>query len=70
MYLVEHAHHLPIWGIAGIIALNFAGYYLFRNVNSQKDIFRIFPEYSFLFLPQLSWQFLQLSHCIRILLHP
>lgn len=44
MYLVEHAHELPWWGIVGIVALNFGGFFVFRSVNSQKDEFRADPE--------------------------
>jgi protein-S-isoprenylcysteine O-methyltransferase Ste14 len=43
-YLVQHTHDLPWWGTAGIVALNFAGYYIFRSVNIQKHHFRTNPE--------------------------
>lgn len=43
MYLVQHTHSLPWWAVAGIVALNMAGYFLFRRVNSQKDRFRRDP---------------------------
>lgn len=43
-YLIEHTHTLPVWGTALIIALNIAGYYLFRAVNIQKHHFRTNPE--------------------------
>jgi hypothetical protein len=39
IYLVNHAHDLPLWGTLGILALNFAGYYLFRAANIQKHLF-------------------------------
>lgn len=42
-YLIEHAHVLPWWGVAGIAVLNIAGYYLFRAVNLQKHRFRTDP---------------------------
>jgi protein-S-isoprenylcysteine O-methyltransferase Ste14 len=44
MYLVEHTHDLPWYATVGIVALNMAGYFLFRAVNSQKDRFRDDPE--------------------------
>lgn len=44
LYLVEHAHALPWYGVAGIVALNMFGYYLFRSANIQKHRFRSDPE--------------------------
>lgn len=43
-YLVEHAHDLPWYGTAGIVALNLLGYYLFRSANIQKHKFRLDPD--------------------------
>jgi len=44
LYLVEHAHDLPWWGTAGIVALNVAGYLVFRGANRQKHRFRTRPS--------------------------
>ncbi|MBP7735661.1 MAG: DUF1295 domain-containing protein [Spirochaetes bacterium] len=44
-YLIEHTHDLPAWGIALMVILNCAGYYLFRAVNIQKHRFRTVPGY-------------------------
>jgi steroid 5-alpha reductase family enzyme len=44
VYLVGHAHDLPPWGTLGILALNLAGYYLFRASNIQKHRFGRDPE--------------------------
>lgn len=43
-YLVYHPHVLPFWAIAAIVALNAAGYAIFRAVNLQKHLFRDNPE--------------------------
>src|ERR1700752_5246300 len=43
-YLVKHTHDLPWWGTAGIVALNLAGYAIFRGANWQKHRFRKDPE--------------------------
>lgn len=43
-YLLAHPHELPFWAVAGIIALNFTGYYLFRSANLQKHRFSRDPE--------------------------
>ena len=43
-YLLNHTDDLPWWATAGIVALNFAGYYIFRSVNIQKHRFRTNPE--------------------------
>jgi protein-S-isoprenylcysteine O-methyltransferase Ste14 len=45
-YLVTHGHELPWWGTAAIIALNIAGYLIFRGANSQKNGFRTNPNTS------------------------
>lgn len=42
-YLVNHAHELPFWGTAFIVALNLFGYYVFRSSNLQKHRFRTDP---------------------------
>jgi len=39
LYLVDHAHDLPLYGTLGIVALNMAGYYVFRTANIQKHRF-------------------------------
>lgn len=44
LYLVEHTHDLPIWGVAAIAATNMLGLYIFRAVNLQKHVFRSDPE--------------------------
>lgn len=43
-YLVDHAHALPWWGVAMIVAMNMLGLYIFRAVNLQKHRFRSEPE--------------------------
>jgi protein-S-isoprenylcysteine O-methyltransferase Ste14 len=43
-YLVEHTHELPWWGTAAIVALNLAGYAIFRGANWQKHQFRKDPD--------------------------
>ena len=42
-YLVTHTHDLPWWGTLGIVALNTAGYVIFRATNLQKHRFRRDP---------------------------
>jgi delta14-sterol reductase len=44
LYLVNHTHELPVWGIIGIVALNFTGYGIFRLSNIQKHRFRKDPQ--------------------------
>jgi Delta14-sterol reductase len=44
LYLVGHPHSLPWWGTAGIVALNLAGYVVFRSANLQKHRFRSDPS--------------------------
>jgi len=44
LYLVDHTHSLPLWGIVGIVALNLTGYFIFRRSNIQKHKFRKDPE--------------------------
>lgn len=44
LYLVHHAHDLPLWGTLGIVVLNLFGYYLFRSANIQKHRFSSDPE--------------------------
>jgi Delta14-sterol reductase len=43
-YLIKHTHDLPLWGTAGIIALNLLGYVIFRGANWQKHQFRKDPD--------------------------
>ncbi|HEX2571344.1 MAG TPA: hypothetical protein VH877_17430 [Polyangia bacterium] len=43
-YLLHHAHDLPAPAVAGIVALNLAGYYVFRSSNLQKHRFRTDPD--------------------------
>lgn len=43
-YLVHHPHDLPVWAVVAIVALNLAGYAIFRGANSQKHRFRRAPE--------------------------
>jgi len=40
LYLVMHPVVLPVWALCGLIALNMAGYYIFRTANLQKHRFR------------------------------
>ena len=40
MYLANHPVDLPVWALAGIAALNFGGYFIFRTSNLQKNGFR------------------------------
>lgn len=44
LYLVNHTHSLPLWGIIGIVALNLTGYLIFRRANIQKHKFRKDPQ--------------------------
>jgi protein-S-isoprenylcysteine O-methyltransferase Ste14 len=43
-YLVGHPHDLPWWAVLGIVAINAAGYIIFRGANIQKHRFRKNPE--------------------------
>jgi Delta14-sterol reductase len=43
-YLVTHTHDLSAAAAAGIVALNLAGYAIFRGVNLQKHRFRLDPS--------------------------
>ena len=43
-YLLQHSVDLPWWAAAGIVALNVAGYILFRGANIQKHRFRSNPD--------------------------
>ncbi len=43
-YLVYHDPQVPIWAIAGVVILNFAGYFIFRTANLQKHQFRTRPN--------------------------
>jgi delta14-sterol reductase/lamin-B receptor len=43
-YLIRHPHELPVWGTIGLVALNLAGYVIFRGANWQKHRFRKNPE--------------------------
>jgi len=42
-YLVTHPHELPVAAIVAIVALNMAGYVIFRGTNIQKHRFRKDP---------------------------
>jgi delta14-sterol reductase len=44
LYLIGHPHELPLWGTIGIVALNMAGYAIFRGANWQKHKFRTNPD--------------------------
>ena len=58
-YLVQHTHDLPWWGVIGIVAINAAGYVIFRGANLQKHEFRRRPR-------SLIWgkppEFIETSH--------
>lgn len=43
-FLVSHPVHLGVFGILGVIALNGVSYYIFRESNGQKDMFRNNPD--------------------------
>lgn len=43
-YLAVYPVHLGIWGIAGILALQGFGYYIFRGSNNEKNRFRNDPK--------------------------
>jgi delta14-sterol reductase len=43
-YLVTHPHDLPVIATAAIVALNLAGYAIFRGANLQKHAFRTDPN--------------------------
>jgi delta14-sterol reductase/lamin-B receptor len=43
-YLVYHDPALPVWTLPLIVALNFAGYWIFRSSNLQKHKFRTDPD--------------------------
>ncbi len=43
-YLVYHDPVVPLWAIAGLLVLNFAGYFVFRTANLQKHQFRTRPQ--------------------------
>lgn len=42
-YLADFPLDLNFFQLAGIVALQFLGYYIFRSANSQKDTFRKNP---------------------------
>eukprot|EP00906_Rhabdomonas_costata_P005761 RCo008564 len=42
-FLVDYPVHMPAWALVAILALNMAGYVIFRGANSQKDAFRKDP---------------------------
>jgi delta14-sterol reductase/lamin-B receptor len=44
LFLINNLHDIPVWGAILIIAINLAGYYIFRTVNLQKDRFRTDPD--------------------------
>ena len=39
-YLAVHPVHLGVWGIAGVLAVQGLGYYIFRAANNEKNRFR------------------------------
>jgi protein-S-isoprenylcysteine O-methyltransferase Ste14 len=43
-YLLSHTHDLPVWAGIGIVALNTAGFLIFRLSNFQKHRFRHNPD--------------------------
>jgi protein-S-isoprenylcysteine O-methyltransferase Ste14 len=43
-YLVHHTHDLSRWAVIGIVAINVAGYIVFRGANIQKHRFRTNPQ--------------------------
>jgi hypothetical protein len=43
LYLVDHAHSMPAWAVAGVVALFAAGYVISRGANAQKHAFRRDP---------------------------
>lgn len=43
-YLAVYPVHLGIWGIAGVLAVQGFGYYIFRSANNEKNRFRTNPE--------------------------
>jgi protein-S-isoprenylcysteine O-methyltransferase Ste14 len=44
LYLVQHPFELPVAGVVGIVALQTAGYVIFRGTNIQKHRFRNDPK--------------------------
>ena len=44
-YIAEHAPQLAWWQAAAILAMNVAGYVVFRGANGQKDTFRKDPQH-------------------------
>ncbi len=44
LFLINHLHDIPVWGVILIVAVNAAGYYIFRTVNLQKHRFRTEPD--------------------------
>jgi protein-S-isoprenylcysteine O-methyltransferase Ste14 len=42
-YLLYADPQLPVWGVVGIVLLNFAGYYIFRSSNLQKHRVKTVP---------------------------
>jgi protein-S-isoprenylcysteine O-methyltransferase Ste14 len=44
LYLVSHPAPLPGWALAGVVALNALGFWIFRSSNLQKHRFRSDPK--------------------------
>ena len=44
-YLSVYPHDLGIWSIVSVVAVQIAGYYIFRASNDQKDTFRRNPDH-------------------------
>ncbi len=42
-YLIDNVHQLPIWIVCAVVAMNMAGWAIFRAVNQQKHRFRQDP---------------------------
>jgi len=44
LFLVNHLHHIPLWGAGLILLINIGGYFIFRQVNLQKHNFTFDAE--------------------------
>lgn len=44
-YLADHPHSLSLPALAGVLAVQLTGYYIFRGANGQKDTFRRDPQH-------------------------
>lgn len=43
-YLAVYPHHLGLTGLAGVLAVQGVGYYIFRSSNNEKNVFRTNPN--------------------------